>query len=67
MSGAEMSDPLAIIGGADAGLANRALHRMDPARMMKPADIARTYLALADQPRSAWTHELDLRPMGEAF
>jgi len=62
-----MSDPLAIIGGVGAGLANRALHRMDPIRMMKSADIARTYLALADQPRSTWTHELDLRPMGEAF
>lgn len=47
--------------------ASRALHSMDPARMMKPEDIARTYLALADQPRSTWTHELDLRPMGEAF
>lgn len=47
--------------------ASRALHNMDPARMMKPADIARTYLALAEQPRSTWTHELDLRPMGEAF
>jgi hypothetical protein len=67
MSGAEMSDPLAIIGGAGAGLANRALHRMDPIRMMKSADIARIYLALADQPRSTWTHELDLGPMGEAF
>jgi NADP-dependent 3-hydroxy acid dehydrogenase YdfG len=63
----EMSDPLAIIGGAGAGLASRALHSMDPARMKKPADIARTYLALADQPRSTWTHELDLGPMGEAF
>tara|TARA_R110000822_G_scaffold178748_1_gene318672 strand:+ start:335 stop:457 length:123 start_codon:yes stop_codon:yes gene_type:complete len=40
---------------------------MDPIRMMKSADIARTYLALADQPRSTWTHELDLGPMGEAF
>jgi hypothetical protein len=62
-----MADPLAIIGGAGAGLANRALHRMDPIRMMKSADIARTYLALADQPRSTWTHELHLGPMGEAF
>ncbi|WP_254704209.1 hypothetical protein [Sulfitobacter pontiacus] len=62
-----MSDPLAIIGGAGAGLANRALHKMAPERMKKPADIARTYLALADQPRSPWTHELDLRPMGGAF
>ncbi|PTA99414.1 hypothetical protein C8254_13335 [Sulfitobacter sp. CB-A] len=67
MPDVEMADPLAIIGGAGAGLANRALHRMDPIRMMKSADIARTYLALADQPRSTWTHELDLGPMGEAF
>ena len=36
-------------------------------RMKKPADIARIYLALKDQPRSTWTHELDLWPMGEAF
>lgn len=35
--------------------------------MKKPADIARIYLALVDQPRSTWTHELDLGPMGEAF
>ncbi len=62
-----MSDPLAIIGGAGASLANRALHRMAPERMKKPADIARTYLALADQHRSTWTHEMDLGPMGEAF
>lgn len=47
--------------------ASRDLHDVDPARMMKPDDIARTYLALADQPKSTWTHELDLRPMGEAF
>jgi NAD(P)-dependent dehydrogenase (short-subunit alcohol dehydrogenase family) len=47
--------------------ASRALHGMDPARMMKPDDIAQCYLALADQPKSTWTHELDLRPMGEAF
>lgn len=47
--------------------ASRALHQMDPARMMKPEDIARTYLALADQPQSTWTHELDIRPQGESF
>ncbi|MFG6566097.1 SDR family NAD(P)-dependent oxidoreductase [Sulfitobacter sp. 1A13421] len=47
--------------------ASRALHSMAPERMKKPADIARTYLALADQHRSTWTHEMDLGPMGEAF
>jgi NAD(P)-dependent dehydrogenase (short-subunit alcohol dehydrogenase family) len=47
--------------------ASRDLHNMNPARMMHPNDIAQTYLALAAQPKSTWTHELDLRPMGEAF
>jgi NAD(P)-dependent dehydrogenase (short-subunit alcohol dehydrogenase family) len=47
--------------------ASRELHRMDTDRMMQPNDIAQTYLAIARQPKSTWTHELDLRPMGEAF
>ena len=47
--------------------ASRDLHKMDPARMMKTVDIAQTYLALANQPQFTWTHELDLRPKGEAF
>ncbi|WP_368184940.1 SDR family NAD(P)-dependent oxidoreductase [Aestuariibius sp. HNIBRBA575] len=47
--------------------ASRALVAMDPSRMMAPDDIAQTYLALAAQPVSTWTHELDIRPMGEAF
>lgn len=47
--------------------ASRDLHKMNPARMMKPVDIAQTYLALANQPQSTWTHELDLRPKGGAF
>ena len=47
--------------------ASRDLHRLDPSRMMQPEDVAGVYLSLAQQPKSAWTHELDLRPMGEAF
>jgi len=47
--------------------ASRDLHNLDPARMMRPEDVSEIYLSLAQQPRSAWTHELDLRPMGEAF
>jgi len=47
--------------------ASRELHDMDPDRMMKLEDVAQTYLALAAQPRSAWTFEMDLRPQGEAF
>jgi hypothetical protein len=32
-----------------------------------PAEIAESYYALHRQPRSAWTHEIDLRPMSERF
>jgi NAD(P)-dependent dehydrogenase (short-subunit alcohol dehydrogenase family) len=35
--------------------------------ILKPADIAQAYVMLHDQPRSAWTHELDLRPWKEAW
>ncbi len=43
--------------------------RFGPAKSarMDPDAIARTYLALATQHRSAWTHELDLRPWSERF
>ena len=32
-----------------------------------PEDIARNYVWLHQQPRSSWTHELDLRPWQETF
>jgi len=35
--------------------------------IMKPADIAAAYVNLHRQPRSAWTHELDLRPWVETW
>ena len=44
-----------------------SLRNKGPSRMMKPEDISNTYLALANQPNSTWTHELDLRSLGEAF
>lgn len=34
---------------------------------MEPADIAAAYMAVAAQPRTAWTHEFDLRPFAENF
>lgn len=46
---------------------SRDLHSLDPAKMMKPQDIAEAYWQLAQQPKSAWTHELDLRPASETF
>jgi NAD(P)-dependent dehydrogenase (short-subunit alcohol dehydrogenase family) len=35
--------------------------------ILKPADIAANYVWLWKQPRSAWTHEMDLRPWSEAW
>ncbi|MEJ1963836.1 MAG: SDR family NAD(P)-dependent oxidoreductase [Gammaproteobacteria bacterium] len=35
--------------------------------MLEPDHIAETYLSLHEQHRSAWTHELDLRPWSEKF
>lgn len=46
---------------------SRELHGMDPARMMSSDDIAQAYIDLANQPKSTWTHELDLRPACESF
>ena len=36
-------------------------------RILKPEEIARNYVWLVDQQRSAWTHELDLRPWSESW
>jgi NAD(P)-dependent dehydrogenase (short-subunit alcohol dehydrogenase family) len=35
--------------------------------ILSPAAIADQYVILHKQPRSAWTHELDLRPWGETW
>ncbi len=35
--------------------------------ILSPQAIAAQYIMLHRQPRSAWTHELDLRPWGEAW
>jgi NAD(P)-dependent dehydrogenase (short-subunit alcohol dehydrogenase family) len=35
--------------------------------VLSPDAIATQYVMLHHQPRSAWTHELDLRPWGESF
>lgn len=38
-----------------------------PDDQLEPDAIAMTYLHLLSQPRSAWTHEIDLRPWSEHF
>src|SRR4051812_28297104 len=36
----------------------------EPDELVNPASIAETYWQLHQQPRDAWTHEMDLRPYG---
>jgi NAD(P)-dependent dehydrogenase (short-subunit alcohol dehydrogenase family) len=36
-------------------------------RILKPEAIAQSFVALVNQPRSAWTHELDVRPWSESW
>jgi hypothetical protein len=38
-----------------------------PDALLDPNAIAEAYWQLHRQPRSAWTHELDLRPWSEKF
>ena len=38
-----------------------------PDAMLDPDGIAQTYLDVLCQPRSAWTHEVDMRPWTESF
>lgn len=40
---------------------------LPPDRLMNPSSIADTYWMLHNQPRDAWTHELDIRPYGETW
>ncbi len=46
---------------------SRNLHSLAADRMLNPDDIAECYWQLTQQPQSAWTHELDLRPYLEKF
>ncbi len=41
--------------------------KLDGDEILKPADIAQSYVWLHNQKRSAWTHELDLRPWKETW
>jgi NAD(P)-dependent dehydrogenase (short-subunit alcohol dehydrogenase family) len=41
--------------------------RLAEDRVLKPDDIALNFVQLHHQPRSAWTHELDLRPWSETW
>lgn len=44
-----------------------ALSNLDPARLMRPAAVAETYWSLYQQPRDAWSSEVEIRPFGEKW
>jgi short-subunit dehydrogenase len=47
--------------------ANRPVPADKPDSLLDPDAIAQTYLHVLRQPRSAWTHEVELRPWVEKF
>ncbi len=47
--------------------ANRPVPSDKPDSLLDPDAIAQTYLHILQQPRSAWTHEVELRPWVEKF
>jgi len=46
---------------------SRERHSLSVEQMLNPIDVAKCYLHLVQQPKSAWTQELDLRPYLENF
>ena len=59
-----------VVDGAIDGVFTRSIREdvqglLDRDEILKPAEIAANYVWLHGQPRSAWTHEIDLRPWGE--
>lgn len=55
----------------DGGVANEARgltnSENDPDKWLEPEAIVQTYMAILDQPRSAWSWEVELRPWVETF
>jgi NAD(P)-dependent dehydrogenase (short-subunit alcohol dehydrogenase family) len=45
----------------------QALEQLEPDRLMNPASVAEAYWQLYQQPRDAWTFELDVRPYKEVW
>jgi NADP-dependent 3-hydroxy acid dehydrogenase YdfG len=56
-----------VDGVIETPLTRRWFPEQDPAFFLQPEHIAETVWHLIGQPRSAWTHEIDLRPFGEKF
>jgi NAD(P)-dependent dehydrogenase (short-subunit alcohol dehydrogenase family) len=46
---------------------DEGLRNLDPDRLMRPESVADSYWQLHQQPRDAWTFEMDIRPFGEKW
>jgi NAD(P)-dependent dehydrogenase (short-subunit alcohol dehydrogenase family) len=46
---------------------DEALENLDPNSLMRPAAVAESYWQLYQQPRDAWTFEMEIRPFGETW
>jgi NAD(P)-dependent dehydrogenase (short-subunit alcohol dehydrogenase family) len=44
-----------------------AVAKLDPGRLMRPEAVAESYWALYQQPRDAWSSEMEIRPFGEKW
>ena len=56
-----------VDGGVDMPLLRKYRPEAKDEDLLKPSAIADAFWYLAHQDRSAWTHELDMRPFGEKF
>lgn len=56
-----------VVQGLDAGIGKLLLRRKGEDGALQPDDVAKTFWMVHQQHRSAWTHELDLRPYAEGF
>jgi NADP-dependent 3-hydroxy acid dehydrogenase YdfG len=56
-----------VDGGIDMPLLRKARPEARDEKFLKPSAIAEAFWYLAHQDRSAWTHELDVRPFKEKF
>ena len=56
-----------IVDGVIWGKRARDVFEMSRADCIAGEELARVYMQLVEQPRSCWTHELDVRPYAERF
>jgi NAD(P)-dependent dehydrogenase (short-subunit alcohol dehydrogenase family) len=60
-------DTAFVRGRIEAARGPEALAALARDQLMHPSSIAETYWQLHQQPRDAWTHELDIRPFSETW